>query len=571
VPDLRSLLTDRLLTALGELGVEGDPLLRRSERADFQADGLLGAARRLGRSPRELAAEVAERADLGDLCRRVEVAGPGFLNLWVRPEALAAAISRMAADPRLGVAPLAPEVVVVDYSAPNVAKEMHVGHLRSTIIGDCLVRLLDFGGQKVVRQNHIGDWGTPFGMLIERLVDLGIRDPSAPSLADLGAFYREARAAFDTDPAFAERARRRVVALQAKEPETLALWQVLRDASARYFDEVYHLLGVTLRPEDLAGESSYNDDLPHVVEELAAAGLLVESEGALCVFPPGFVGRDGSPQPLIVRKADGGFGYAATDLAAIRHRVIDLGARQILYVVGAPQRTHLEMVFAVARMAGWLGETVCEHVSFGSVLGADGRILRTRAGDAVRLVDLLEEAIERADAIVAAKSPDLAAEERAAVARAVGIGAVKYADLVNDRVRDYRFDWDRMLAFDGNTAPYLQYAHARIRSIFRRAGLEEGRQPEGDLALGDEAELALALALEGFPAAVAEATARRQPHRLAGYLYDLAGAFTGFYESCPVLQADEAVRTSRLRLAWVTAEVLSTGLYLLGIEAPARL
>ncbi|MFC0082255.1 arginine--tRNA ligase [Aciditerrimonas ferrireducens] len=575
MPDLLQTLADRLAAAFAEVAPGADPVLRRSDRADFQANGALALAKRLGRPPQEVAEAVVEAADLGDLCERVEVSGPGFVNLTLAADALAGALATMGADDRLGVARSEPaERVVVDYSAPNVAKEMHVGHLRSTIIGDALVRVLGFLGHEVIRENHVGDWGTPFGMLIEHLLDLGEAAALKElSVGDLDAFYREARASFDADPAFRERSRRRVVLLQAKDPETLRLWQLLVAESVRAFQEVYDTLGVLLRPEDVVGESAYNDQLPEIVAELEAKGLLVEDQGARCVFPPGFTNREGQPLPLIVQKSDGGFGYAATDLAAIRDRVQRLGARRLLYVVGAPQAQHLQMCFAVARLAGWLPEAVdAEHVAFGSVLGTDGKMFRTRAGGTVKLADLLQEAVARAEAALAERGQeDEDPAARRAVARQLGIGAVKYADLATERTRDYVFDWDRMLAFEGNTGPYVQYAHARIRSIFRRAATDPPRRGTRPVLEAPE-ERALALALVAFPQTVAEVAHSAFPHRLCQFLSELASTFTAFYETCPVLRAEtEERRQSRLALCDLTARVLAKGLDLLGIAAPERM
>jgi arginyl-tRNA synthetase len=552
--------------AFGDEAAAADPAIHRSAHADYQADLALALARKLGRNPREVAAAVVERLPASDAIAAATVSGPGFINLSLRPEYLAGALAGMLADERLGIARAgAAETAVIDYSAPNVAKAMHVGHLRSTIIGDAIARLLEHAGWRVVRQNHIGDWGTPFGMLIEHLVD----EPASSaetSVRELTAFYQAARAKFDADPTFAERARRRVVLLQAGDAETLALWRRLVEVSIDEFSRMYAELGVTLQRADAAGESGYNAELPRVVADLEAAGLARPSEGAICVFPPGFAGRDGEPLPLIVRKQDGGYGYATTDLAALRHRVRDLGARRAIYVVGAPQAQHLAMVFAVARMAGWVGDGVrLEHVAFGSVLGADKKMLRTRAGDAVSLQALIDEAIERAGAAVRQKAPDLPPEEQARVAAAVGVGALKYADLVNDRRKDYVFDWDRMLSFDGNTAPYLMYAHARISSILRKA--------EPDAAAGTAAvridapaERALALELLELPAAIARAVDTLELHRICAHLYAVASAFTSFYETCPVLKADDpATRASRLALCRLTARVLARGLDVLGI------
>ena len=563
------------LAALDESLRGADPVVRRSDRADYQVNGSMALAKRTGRPPRDLAQDLVDRVELADIAHPPEIAGPGFINVTLQDAFLARALAESAADPRLGVTPAATtETVVIDYSAPNVAKEMHVGHLRSTIIGDALVRVLEFLGHRVIRQNHLGDWGTPFGMLIEHLLSVGEEEAAQElSVGDLGRFYQEARAEFDANPDFADRARRRVVELQAGDPRTLRLWKLLVDESSRYFSSVYERLGVKLTPEDQAGESMYNDMLADTVAELERLGLLVESDGALCVFPPGFTTREGNPLPLIVRKSDGGFGYDTTDLAAIRHRLRDLGATHLIYVVGAPQREHLEMIFETARLAGWLLPPArAEHVAFGSVLGADRKMYRTRAGGSIRRVDLLDEAVERARQIVADRTT-LDPDEAVAVSEAVGIGAVKYADLSNDRVKDYVFDWDRMLDFNGNTGPYLQYAHTRVRSVFSQA---EARGIDvGNLAPSAEfhpAERRLALELLSFDGAVHGTEATLQPHRLCTYLFDLATTFTDFYESCPILRADtDEQRRSRLFLADLTGRVLARGLDLLGIAAPERM
>ena len=569
---------------------EPDPVVRPSQHADAQINGALALAQRLGRQPREVAGELVEAlaADGAflELCEPPEVAGPGFINLTLRNDALARLLAGVA-GPQAGVTPaVSPQRVVVDYSAPNVAKEMHVGHLRSTIIGDALARTFAFLGHEVIRQNHLGDWGTPFGMLIEHLIDSGVDSGDASGdaggasatvadvdIADLNAFYRAARAKFDEDPVFAERSRARVVALQAGDRDSRQLWQVLVDVSTTYFSDAYRRLEISLTDADYAGESTYNEVLDAVVDELVAKGIVTEDQGALCAFPDGFTGREGEPLPLIVRKADGGYGYAATDLAALRHRILDLGARDLLYVVGAPQHDHLEMVFAVGRAAGWVTPEVhCEHVAFGSVLGTDGRMFRTRAGDTVRLADLVDEAVGRARTLVEAKSNDLGPDELADVSSAIGIGAVKYADLSSDRVKDYVFDWDRMLALTGNTAPYLQYAHARICSILAKADPADraAATPEA-IRIEVEAEHQLAVVLLGLDAAVHATADRRAPHRLCTYLFDVATTYTTFYEACPVLRADDDVqRRSRLALCALTANVLARGLDLLGIRAPDR-
>ncbi|WP_434043514.1 MULTISPECIES: arginine--tRNA ligase [Sorangium] len=562
-----------ITAAFGAEHAATDPSLRRSAHADYQANAAMALGKRLGRPPREVAAAIVAHLEVGGICRKVEIAGPGFVNLTLDDAYLTGELAETAGGGRLGVAPAAePETVIVDYSGPNAAKEMHVGHLRSTIIGDALARVLEALGHRVIRQNHLGDWGTPFGMLIEHMLDLGEAAAAEElSVGDLDAFYRQARAKFDGDPAFVERSRLRVVRLQGGDEPTLALWRKLVRESTRYFGSVYRRLGVTLTEADFAGESFYNPMLADVIAELAEKGLARESEGALCVFPAGFTGKGGEPLPLIIRKQDGGYGYATTDLAAIRHRLATVGAQRIVYVVGAPQSQHFAMVFTTAREAGWLRPPArAEHVAFGSVLGADKKMFKTRAGDTVKLSSLLDEAVERATKVVREKNPELDAEAAGAVARAVGVGAVKYADLSSDRIKDYVFDWDRMLAFEGNTAPYLMYAHARIRSIFRKGGVESARG--AGFALGDPAERALALELLRFGAVLEDVAATLEPHRLCGYLFELAGSFTTFYERCPVLRAEsDEVRRSRLALCDLTAEVLAKGLGLLGIEAPERM
>ena len=554
-------------------GESADPVVRPSDHADAQVNGALPLAKALGRNPREVAEEIIASGALDGVCSSVEVAGPGFVNLVFSDDFLSGLAADAARHERLGLATSYPRTVVIDYSAPNVAKEMHVGHLRSTVIGDALARLHLFAGDTVIRENHIGDWGRPFGMLIEHLLDLG-EDVAAAGLGqgDLDGFYKQANAKFSESEQFQERSRERVVALQGGDPETAALWRRLVAMSTEYFNTVYSKLGVLLNDDDLAGESMYQPGMQATIDRLGAAGLLEESDGASVVFPPGFTNRDGEPLPLIIRARTGGFNYATSDLTCVIDRVERLGADLMLYVVGAPQQQHLDMVFAVARMAGWLPEGVdAVHVAFGNVLGEDRKMLRSRSGDSVKLVDLLDEAIERAGALVAEKNPDLDDDERAAVARAVGIGAVKYADLSTDRVRDYVFDWDRMLSFDGNTAPYLQYAHARIRSIFRRAGVDPSTVDPSVISLVEPAERELALRILATPSVIAEATSSQSPHRLCTHLFDLAQAFTAFYEHCPVLKVDEPVRGSRLALCDLTARTLSIGLDLLGIEAPERM
>ena len=568
------IVADLLAPAFAQVaGRAADPVVRPSDRADAQANGALALAKELGRSPRDVATDVVAAANLAGVAT-LEVAGPGFINVTFASDFVAAQVPVVAADPRLGVRPVAqPDVVVVDYSAPNVAKEMHVGHLRSTVIGDAIARLFSFAGHRVIRENHIGDWGTPFGMLIEHLVDLGANADSVIDNADPNAFYQAARAKFDADDDFKTRARDRVVKLQSGDAETLALWQQLVDTSTRYFNTVYGELGVLLTDADLMGESAYHPLLPKVIERLDAAGMLQQSDGADVVFPPGYTNREGDPLPLIVQKGHGGFNYATSDLACVIDRVERLGATRLLYVVGSPQAQHLDMVFDVARLAGWLKPpATAVHVAFGSVLGSDRKMFKTRSGESVKLQELIHESIERGTATVADKSPELSAAEQAAVGRMIGIGAIKYADLSTDRVKDYVFDWDRMLAFEGNTGPYLQYAHARICSIFRRAHVSRESVRSVTPSLGSPQERQLALKLLAFDGAVAETLDRYLPHRLCTYLFELAQDFTAFYEACPVLKAEsDELRTSRLALADLTARVLACGLGLLGLDAPERM
>lgn len=574
MPGLAALLTQRLEVAFTAVaGEPTDPVIRRSQRADFQANGALALAKRLGQEPRTVAERVLAAASLDDVCSRVAIAGVGFINLTVSDALLGEQTTATAHDDRLGIGTAeSPEVVVVDYSAPNVAKEMHVGHLRSTIIGDAVVRLVGWMGHTVIRQNHIGEWGTPFGMLIEHLLDIGESEAAHElSVGDLDAFYKAARRKFDADESFRERSRRRVVLLQSGDDLTLKLWRLLVEQSERYFLAVYERLRVKLQAGDFAGESIYNDQLADVVQELDRLGRLKDSNGALCAFPEGFKNRDGEPLPLIVVKSDGGYGYDTTDLAALRHRIRQLRATRLLYVVGLPQRLHLEMVFEVGEEAGWVIPPVrTEHIGFGSVTGADGRPLRSRSGESVKLIHLLDEAVRQATVEVREKNPDLDEEAMNRVAQAVGIGAVKYTDLSTDRTKDYVFDLHRMLSFDGNTAPYLQYAHTRIQSIFRRAGTTQ-EDCLGPIAVGEPAERTLAIQLLLFADVLTEVEQCLEFHRLCGYLYDLATAFTSFYETCPVLKAEPEVRASRLGLCSLTARTLARGLDLLGIEAPDRM
>ena len=570
-------LSHRLSGAFAAVaGAECDPVVRPSDRADAQVNGALPLAKTLGSNPRDTAAKVLEAAgDLSDMVESTEVAGPGFINVTFSDAFLAGQFASAMGDPMLGVrTAVDPHTVVIDYSAPNVAKEMHVGHLRSTVIGDALARVLAHVGHRVIRENHIGDWGTPFGMLIEHLIDLGEENAAHElSVGDLDGFYKQARRKFEESDDFKDRARRRVVMLQGGDEATLSMWRTLVDESTAYFNKVYRRLGVLLDDGDLMGESAYNDLLVPVVDRLKTSGMLVEDAGAEVVFPEGFTNRENEPLPLIIRKGDGGFNYATTDLACVVDRVERLGARTMLYVVGAPQAQHLQMVEAVSRQAGGVPEGVeLHHVSFGSVLGADRKMLKSRAGDTVKLASLLDEALERADAAVASKNPDMPAEQRSEVARMIGMGAVKYSDLSTDRVKDYIFDWDRMLSFDGNTAPYLQYAHARICSIFRRAGVERSSVRGVRPLLDDPRERALVMRVLRYDAAVWEMIDTLSPHKMCTYVYDLASDFTAFYEHCPVLKADsDESRSSRLALCDATARVMESALGLLGIDVPEQM
>jgi arginyl-tRNA synthetase len=571
------LLADRFAAAFGAVAdAPCDPVVRPSERADAQVNGALSLAKSLGMSPRDVATKALDAlGDLSDMIESTEVAGPGFINVTFTTSFLARELVAAMQNDRLGVrAATDPHTFVIDYSAPNVAKEMHVGHLRSTVIGDALVRALSYVGNTVVRENHIGDWGTPFGMLIEHLIDLGEENAAHElGVGDLDGFYKQARQKFEESDSFKDRARQRVVMLQSGDDDTMRLWKTLVLESTRYFNKVYSQLGVLLTDDDLMGESAYNDLLLTVVQRLSDCGLLEISDGAEVVFAEGFTNRDNEPLPLIIRKGDGGYNYATTDLACVIDRVERLGARSLLYVVGAPQAQHLQMVEAVARKAGWLPEGfIMNHVSFGSVLGADRKMLKSRSGETVKLAALLDEAVERADAAIEEKNPAMSSDERDVVARMIGIGAVKYSDLSTDRVKDYIFDWERMLSFDGNTAPYLQYAHARICSIFRRAGVSRDQVRNVVPSLDDSREKALAMRLLRFDAAVWEMVDTLSPHKLCTYVFDVATDFTAFYEHCSVLKAEtDDLRMSRLALCDATARVIEQALNLLGIDAPEQM
>ena len=583
---------DAVVAAFGRSHAGIDPLIRPSSFADYQANVALPLAKTLGRPPRDVAAGVIAELDVAGICDAPEISGPGFINLRLTDGWIAAQATAVAADERLGV-PVTdrPRTVVVEYSSPNMAKEMHVGHLRTTIVGDALARILDFLGHNVIRDNHVGDWGTPFGMLIEHLLDVGgasggdggVVPPGAKRVGehsqeeellrvDPNTFYAAARRKFDTDPEFAERSRRRIVLLQSGDPDTMRVWAELCDLSRGYLRDTYALLRVTLTDADIRGESFYNDMLPGVAEDLTALGLAVVSDGALCVFPAGFTGRDGSPLPVIIRKSDGGWNYSSTDLATVRYRVDKLNCDQAIYVVGSEQALHFQMIFAVAREAGWIPDGVSfEHAQIGMVQGKDGGRLRTREGDTPKLSDLLREAVDRARGILDELGTPLAPDEAAEVAELVGIGAVKYADLSTARDSAYLFDFERMITFRGNTGPYLQYATARIRSIFRKLDHNDGADLSS-ITITEPAERALALRLLGLGTVLSAVADTTEPHRLASYVFEVASLFTAFYEQCPVLKApSREVRDSRLALCALTLSVLSSGLDLLGVPVPDQM
>ncbi|MEU9983822.1 arginine--tRNA ligase [Streptomyces sp. NPDC050856] len=582
VPSLASTvqqrLADALSAALPEAG-SADPLLRRSDRADFQANGILALAKKLKGNPRELATKVVASIPANDVLEDIEVSGPGFLNITVSDEAIIGTLAARAADDRLGV-PYAerPGTTVIDYAQPNVAKEMHVGHLRSAVIGDAMVQILEFAGEKVIRRHHIGDWGTQFGMLIQFLIEhpheldhKGEDVSGEEAMSNLNRLYKASRALFDSDEEFKARSRDRVVALQSGDAETRALWQRFVDESKIYFYSVFNKLDMRIDDPDVVGESGYNDMLDETCRLLEESGVAVRSEGALCVFFDDVKGPDGNPVPLIVKKSNGGYGYAATDLSAIRDRVRNLGADTLVYVVDARQSLHFKMVFETARRAGWLNDRVhAVQLAFGTVLGKDGKPFKTREGETVRLVDLLDEAIERAAAVVREKSVDLTEDEIAERAAQVGIGAIKYADLSTSASRDYKFDLDQMVSLNGDTSVYLQYAYARIKSIIRKRGTAQPA-PHPELALAP-AERALGLHLDQFAETLAEVASTYEPHKLAAYLYQLASHYTTFYAECPVLKADTPEQVeNRLFLCELTARTLHQGMALLGIRTPERL
>ncbi|MET9674950.1 arginine--tRNA ligase [Streptomyces sp. NPDC006482] len=588
VPSLASTVQQRLADGLSAAlpeAASADPLLRRSDRADFQANGILALAKQLKGNPRELATKVVDAIPANDVLKEIEVSGPGFLNITVTDAAIVRTLAARAADARLGV-PFneSAGTTVIDYAQPNVAKEMHVGHLRSAVIGAAMVEILEFTGETVVRRHHIGDWGTQFGMLIQFLIEHpheldhkaedGGEVSGEEAMSNLNRLYKASRALFDSDEEFKTRARARVVDLQAGDEETLALWQRFVDESKIYFYSVFDKLDMDIRDGDVVGESGYNDMLVETCRILEESGVAVRSEGALCVFFDDVKGPDGNPTPLIVQKSDGGFGYAATDLSAIRDRVQNLKATSLLYVVDARQSLHFKMVFETARRAGWLNDEVkAVQLAFGTVLGKDGKPFKTREGETVRLVDLLDEAVDRATAVVREKAEKVGLTETEIVENGlhVGIGAVKYADLSTSAARDYKFDLDQMVSLNGDTSVYLQYAYARIKSIFGKAGdRTPAAHPELELA---PAERALGLHLDRFAETVAEAATEYAPHKLTAYLYQLASLYTTFYDQCPVIKPEppKEIAENRLFLCDLTARTLHQGMALLGIRTPERL
>jgi arginyl-tRNA synthetase len=549
---------------------------------DYQANGVMALAKKLKTNPRKLAEKVVKSLDVDDICEPPEVAGPGFINLRLKPVFLTdrlLEINRHIAKLGIDKTPK-PKTIVVDFSSPNIAKQMHVGHLRSTIIGDCICRVLEFLGHKVIRQNHIGDWGTQFGMLCalynKKLLETsatGVAMRAEAPLADQEAFYREAKRLYDSDEQFREEARAAVVGLYRGDGILTRYWEIIRKSSIDHCQELYELLRITLNPQDVRGESEYNKDLPVVVRDSEKSGLTKESDGAICVFPPGFKNKEGQPLPFIIQKSDGAYLYATTDLAALRYRINELKADGIIYVTDSRQKLHFEMLFAVAKMAEWVSDDIeLSHVMFGSILGEDGTPLKTRSGENVKLKELLDEAVERAKIIVEEKNPELSADKKEKIAKAVGIGAVKYADYSNNRTSDYVFSFDKMLAMDGNTAPYMQYAYARIKSIERKAqdkkvSIEDELAGLQALNLTDPAELDLAKCLIRYGEAIQAAAADYRPNYLTAYLYELAQKFSAFYTNCPVLKAKPDKRPTRLLLCDLTAKTIKHGLSeLLGIE-----
>ncbi|AGJ85257.1 arginine--tRNA ligase [Raoultella ornithinolytica] len=576
--NIQALLSEKVSQALIAAGAPADcePQVRQSAKiqfGDYQANGVMAVAKKLGMAPRQLAEQVLSHLDLNGIANKVEIAGPGFINIFLDPAFLAENVNSALASERLGVARPQAQTIVVDYSAPNVAKEMHVGHLRSTIIGDAAVRTLEFLGHKVIRANHVGDWGTQFGMLIAWLEKQQQENAGEMALSDLEGFYRDAKKHYDEDEVFAERARNYVVKLQGGDAYFLEMWRKLVDITMTQNQITYDRLNVTLTRDDVMGESLYNPMLPGIVADLKAKGLAVESEGATVVFLDEYKNKEGEPMGVIIQKKDGGYLYTTTDIACAKYRYETLHADRVLYYIDSRQHQHLMQAWTIVRKAGYVPESVpLEHHMFGMMLGKDGKPFKTRAGGTVKLADLLDEALERARRLVAEKNPDMPADELEQLANAVGIGAVKYADLSKNRTTDYVFDWDNMLAFEGNTAPYMQYAYTRVLSVFRKAEVDEQALAAAPVIITEAREAQLAARLLQFEETLTVVAREGTPHVMCAYLYDLAGLFSGFYEHCPIITAEsEAARNSRLKLAQLTARTLKQGLDTLGIETVERM
>ena len=576
--NIQSILSEKIKQAMIAAGAyaQCEALVRQSGKVqfgDYQANGIMPAAKKLGLNPREFAQNVLDKADLQDIAEKTEIAGPGFINIFLKDTWLADNINRAVQDPKLGVHNPEKQTVVVDYSSPNVAKEMHVGHLRSTIIGDAVVRTLEFLGNHVIRANHVGDWGTQFGMLIAYLEKMENEHASEMELSDLEAFYRAAKKHYDEDPVFAEKARNYVVKLQSGDEYCRTMWQKLVKITMQQNQHNYDRLNVTLTDKDVMGESLYNPMLPGIVEDLKKQGLAVEDDGALVVYLDEFKNKDGDPMGVIVQKKDGGFLYTTTDIAAAKYRYETLKAHRALVFSDTRQSQHMQQAWLITRKAGYVPDSFqLEHKNFGMMLGKDGKPFKTRSGDTVKLADLLDEAIERAGVLISQKSTALSEQEKADVIEAVGIGSVKYADLSKNRTTDYVFDWDNMLSFEGNTAPYMQYAYTRIRSIFNRSQIALSEVEQAQLSITDEKERALAIKLLQFEEAVQVVGKEGTPHVLCAYLYELAGVFSSFYEHCPILNNDDQqVKLSRLKLALLTERTLKQGLDLLGIKTVEKM
>lgn len=576
--NIQSILSEKIKQAMIAAGADAqcEALVRQSGKVqfgDYQANGIMPAAKKLGLNPREFAQSVLDKAELQDIAEKTEIAGPGFINIFLKDTWLADNISRAVQDPKLGVHNPEKQTVVVDYSSPNVAKEMHVGHLRSTIIGDAVVRTLEFLGNNVIRANHVGDWGTQFGMLIAYLEKMENEHASEMELSDLEAFYRAAKKHYDEDPVFAEKARNYVVKLQSGDEYCRTMWQKLVKITMQQNQHNYDRLNVTLTDKDVMGESLYNPMLPGIVEDLKKQGLAVEDDGALVVYLDEFKNKDGDPMGVIVQKKDGGFLYTTTDIAAAKYRYETLKANRALVFSDTRQSQHMQQAWLITRKAGYVPDSFqLEHKNFGMMLGKDGKPFKTRSGDTVKLADLLDEAIERAGVLISQKSTALSEQEKADVIEAVGIGSVKYADLSKNRTTDYVFDWDNMLSFEGNTAPYMQYAYTRIRSIFNRSQIALSEVEQAQLSITDEKERALAIKLLQFEEAVQVVGKEGTPHVLCAYLYELAGVFSSFYEHCPILNNDDhQVKLSRLKLALLTERTLKQGLDLLGIKTVEKM